>query len=150
MTRLRTSPLRAALVALAGLLAGCSGGGGGTAGPVDSAQAREALKTALDGWKKGVTPESFSTASPPMTVQDMDWMAGAKLVDYRLADDGKEFGVNLHVPVALTLRTLQGKEVKKSVSYVVGTSPIVTVFRGLHSAGSRGGPDGRRVRRDDP
>jgi hypothetical protein len=126
MTRHRFLP-----IALTALLAGCSGSGGG-ARPVDAPRAREALKTALDGWKQGVTPASFSTASPAMTVLDLDWMAGAKLVDYQLADDGKDFGPNLHVPVKLTLRTPQGKEVKKSVSYVVGTSPSVTVFRGLH------------------
>jgi hypothetical protein len=122
---------RSLVVALAAtLLAGCSGSGG--ARPVDAPRAREALKTALEGWKKGVTPESFSTASPAMTVQDMDWQGGARLVAYQVADDGKDFGVNLHVPVMLTLRTPQGKDVKKSVKYIVGTSPIVTVFRALH------------------
>ncbi|HEY2155947.1 MAG TPA: hypothetical protein VGH33_09980 [Isosphaeraceae bacterium] len=126
MTRHRF-PVAALTVAL---VAGCSGSGG--AGPVDAPRAREALKTALDGWKRGDVPASFATASPAMTVQDMDWQAGAKLVAYQVADDGKDFGLNLHVPVMLTLRTPQGKDVKKSVNYVVGTTPIVTVFRALH------------------
>ncbi len=39
---------------------------------------------------------------------------------------------SLYVPVTLTLRPKQGSEVKKTVSYIVNTSPIVTVFRGLH------------------
>jgi hypothetical protein len=125
MTRHRF-PVAALTVAL---VAGCSGSGG--AGPVDAPRAREALKAALDGWKRGDVPASFATASPAMTVQDMDWQAGAKLVDYQVADDGKDYGVNLHVPVTLTLRTSQGKDVKKSVHYIVGTSPIVTVFRAL-------------------
>ena len=30
-----------------------------------------------------------------------------------------------------TLKTPQGNEVKKNVSYVVGTSPRITVFRAL-------------------
>ena len=116
----------------AALAAGCSGGSGGAAGPVDAPKAREALKTALDGWKKGDKPASFATASPAMTVQDVDWLAGAKLVNYEVKGEGKEFGPNLNIPVDLTIRTPQGKESKKSVSYVVGTSPIVTVFRALH------------------
>jgi hypothetical protein len=121
---------RSFIVALAAALAaGCSGSGG--ARPVDAPRAREALRTALDGWKRGDAPSSFATASPAMTVQDMDWQAGAKLIDYQVADDGKDYGVNLHVPVTLTLRTSQGKDVKKSVHYIVGTSPIVTVFRAL-------------------
>ena len=111
---------RSLVVALAAaLLAGCSGSGG-AAGPVDSPKAREALKTVLDGWKRGDTPSKFANASPPTTVQDMDWSAGAKLVDYKLADDGKEMASSLYIPVTLTLRPKQGAEVKKNVTYVVG------------------------------
>ncbi len=122
---------RSLIVALAAaLLAGCAGSGG--AGPVDAPKAREALKAALDGWKRGDAPSSFTGASPAMTVQDMDWSSGAKLVEYKVADDGKEMASSLYVPVTLTLRPKQGSEVKKSVTYIVNTSPIVTVFRGLH------------------
>ena len=98
---------------------------------MDAAVARGAVKTALEGWKKGDPPAALKNASPAITVQDMDWQAGAKLVDYQVDGDGKDFGPNLHVPVKLTLRTPQGKQIKKSVSYVVGTSPYVTVFRAL-------------------
>jgi hypothetical protein len=115
------------LIALALLVAGCSVSGGARA--VDAPKAREALRTALDGWKKGDAPASLA---PSLTVQDMEWLSGAKLVDYQLTGDGQDFGVNLHVPVTLTLRTTQGREVKKNVSYIVGTSPIVTVARALH------------------
>lgn len=136
MARHRSPSRRTAsalVIALAAaLVAGCSGGGSGAAGAVDAPKAREALKAALDGWKRGDKPASFEKATPPMTVQDMDWMAGAKLVSYQVMGDGKEFGPNLNIPVDLTLRTPQGKESKKSVNYVVGTSPIVTVFRALH------------------
>lgn len=133
MTRHRSPsrPAARSLVLVLGLVAGCSGGSGPAAGPVDAPKAREALKTALDGWKRGAKPESFASASPAMTVQDMDWQAGAKLVAYEVKGDGQEFGPNLNIPVDLTIRSPQGKESKKSVSYVVGTSPIVTVFRGL-------------------
>jgi hypothetical protein len=134
MTRHRSpshSVATALIVALAALVAGCSGGSGGSAAPVDAPKAREALKAALDGWKRGDKPEKFQSASPPMTVSDMDWQAGAKLINYQVKDDGKEYGPNLNVPVDLTIRTPQGKEAKKTVSYIVGTSPTVTVFRGL-------------------
>ena len=115
---------RSLIVALvAALLAGCAGSG--RTGPVDAPKAREALKTALDGWKRGDAPNSFAGATPAMTVQDMDWSSGVKLVEYKVAS-------SLYVPVTLTLRPKQGSEVKKSVTYIVNTSPIVTVFRGLH------------------
>lgn len=115
-----------ALAAAATLLAGCSGS---QTAPVDAERARDALKTTLDGWKKGDTPAALKEGSPSITVQDLDWMAGARLVDYQVDGEGKAVEANLYVPVKLTLRTKDGKEVKKNVSYVVGTSPILTVFR---------------------
>ena len=56
-------------------------------------------------------------------------MAGHQLVGYEVAGDGKDDDANLRIPVQLTLRTPQGQEVRKKVSYVVGTSPSLTVFR---------------------
>ena len=56
-------------------------------------------------------------------------MAGHRLVRYEVTGEGKDDDANLRIPVRLTIRTEQGKEMKKSVSYVVGTSPALTVFR---------------------
>jgi hypothetical protein len=119
-------------VCLAGLLAaaaawGCSAGGGAAA--VDAPRARDALKTTLDSWKKGDAPSALKDGSPSIIAQDLDWLAGAKLVDYQVAGEGKEKETNLYVPVTLTLQNPQGKEIKKSVSYVVATSPHISVFR---------------------
>jgi hypothetical protein len=115
------------LGAFAAMLAGCSGSG--RAAPVDASRAREALTIALDGWKKGDSPSALKDGSPSITVQDLDWLGGARLLEYRVTGEGKAVEANLYVPVDLTLKTAQGRETKKSVSYVVGTSPIVTVFR---------------------
>jgi len=110
------------------LLLGCSGEGG-RAAPVDASRARETLRTALESWKKGDKIDALKTASPSIVVQDFDWMGGQSLVNYEVAGDGKDDDANLRIPVKLTLRTPKGKEVQKSVSYVVGTSPALTVFR---------------------
>lgn len=115
----------AALI-VAAVFAGCSGS---QHAAVDSSRARDALKVTLDGWKKGDTPSSLKEGSPSIVAQDMDWLAGAKLVDYQVVGEGKEVESNLYVPVQLTMRNAKGKEVKKKVNYVVGTSPILTVFR---------------------
>ena len=120
----------AALFALATagpLAAGCSGGGRGAV--VDPDRARETLKTALESWKKGDKIEAIRSGSPSIVAQDFDWMAGHRLLKYEVTGDGKDDDANLRIPVKLTLKTLQGKEVKKNVSYVVGTSPALTVFR---------------------
>ena len=120
------------LLATAGpLLSGCSEEQG-RAAPVDPSRARDALKTALESWKKGDTIDSLKSGSPPIVAQDFDWMAGHRLVAYEVSGEGKDDDANLRIPVRLTLRTSRGQEVKKRVSYVVGTSPSVTVFREFH------------------
>lgn len=118
------------LVVAAVALPGCSGEPGRAAN-VDAPRAREALKTALESWKKGETPAVLKAAKPVIVVQDMDWEGGALLVDYRVEGDGQGDTANLRVPVALTLRDAKGQDAKKSVTYVVGTSPTITVFREL-------------------
>jgi hypothetical protein len=117
-----------ALATAATLMPGCSGGNG-RAAPVDAARAREALKTALECWMRGEAIDSLKSGSPSIVAQDFDWMAGQKLVSYEIAGDGKNDDANLRIPVKLTLRTPQGKESKKAVTYLVGTSPSITVFR---------------------
>jgi hypothetical protein len=125
--RVRRGVLAIALGAVAAILSGCSGSQHAAA--VDPARAREALTIVLDGWKKGDSPSSLKDGSPAITVQDLDWLGGSRLLDYQVTGDGKAVEANLYVPVKLTLKTPEGREIKKSVSYVVGTSPIVTVFR---------------------
>ena len=69
-----------------------------------------------------------------MVAQDFEWAGGAKLIDYQIVDDGKEEDVNLRIPVKLTLKNVgkdKEKPVEKKASYVVGTSPSVTVFRDI-------------------
>jgi hypothetical protein len=111
------------------LMAGCGQDVVGRASRVDPPRAREALKTVLDGWKKGDTPAGLKSASPSIVVQDFDWMSGHRLLAYEVASDGKDDDANLRIPVKLTLKAPNGRELEKRVSYVVGTSPAVTVFR---------------------
>ena len=126
----------ACLIALATLLLpGCSNSS--SAKPVDVPQARDALKIALDAWKKGETTQSLASSSTPMTVQDFEWDTGAKLIDYELVGDGRADGPNLRIQVKLTMTgdSVKGKKDKKptekKASYVVGTSPRLTVFRDI-------------------
>ena len=126
----------ACLIALATLLLpGCSGYSSAKA--VDVPQAKDALKIALDAWKKGETSQSLASSSTPMTVQDFEWDQGVKLVDYQLVTEGRADGPNLRVEVKLTTigepakGKKESKSVEKKASYVVGTSPRLTVFRDI-------------------
>jgi hypothetical protein len=123
--------IAACLVAMLILtLSGCSSS---NANAVNAPQAREALKTALDHWKQGENPRSLSAAATPMTVQDLEWESGAKLIDYQILDDGQPADANLRVKVKLTTSGAKagGKSTEKTVSYLVTTSPSVTVFRDM-------------------
>jgi hypothetical protein len=117
------------------LLPGCSMSS--SANPVDEPQARDALKIALDAWKKGETSQSLASSSTPMTVKDFEWDAGAKLIDYQVLGDGRADGPNLRIQVNITTIGEPGKGKKeakpteKKASYVVGTSPRLTVFRDM-------------------
>jgi hypothetical protein len=106
---------------------GCSGPARASA--VDAPRAREALKTALDHWKSGQDSESLQSSATPMVAQDFDWTSGANLLDYEIIDERLE-DVNLRVQVKIKL-TEKGKTkaVEKKASYVIGTSPRLTVFR---------------------
>lgn len=99
-----------------------------TAAPVEPEKARAALRTTLDAWKAGKPIASLTEASPPIVAQDFDWLAGSKLEDYTVIDD-KESDANLRVRVQLSVRSAQGTAAKKTVTYVVGTDPSLTVFR---------------------
>jgi hypothetical protein len=125
--------LVACLGALATLfLPGCSGSS--QAHAVNEPRAREALKTALDHWKNGEDIKALQSSATPMTVQDFEWSSGAKLIRYELVDDGKAYDANLRVRVKLILNDSgkgKGKTTEKTVWYLVGTSPSVTVFRDM-------------------
>jgi hypothetical protein len=126
------APARLALAALLSLLSGGGCGANPRAAAVDPPRARETLRATLDRWKSGETIAALKNASPPVVAQDFDWMAGRRLVAYEITGDGKDDDANLRIPVTLTLRTDRGKEVTKRVSYVVGTSPTLTVFREMN------------------
>lgn len=117
------------VIALAAFVVGC--GDKPVAAPVEPEKARQALRTALGAWKGGQTIDSLAQATPPIIAQDFDWMAGAKLTEYQLLDDGQAEDANLRVKVKLSIRDKQGQAVTKTVVYVVGTDPKLTVFRGL-------------------
>jgi hypothetical protein len=112
------------------MLSGCSGSSHGSA--VNVPLARESLKIALEHWKNGDAPEALLSSATPMTAQDFEWASGAKLLDYQFLDDGRQEDLNLRVQVKIILAQ-QGKSkpVEKKASYVIATSPSVTVYRDI-------------------
>lgn len=120
-----------ALWLVAALCAAAPGCGEGlqTADPVDADRARETLRTVLETWKNGDAPESLKERSPSIVVQDMDWIGGTRLLNYEIVDSGRAVDANLLCKVKLTLSGPQNRATSKTVTYIVGTSPVLTVFR---------------------
>ncbi|MFL5242653.1 MAG: hypothetical protein ACJ8FY_11150 [Gemmataceae bacterium] len=99
------------------------------AAPVNVSLAKESLQKTLDSWKNGEDYVALKQAKPSITVQDLDWKSGCKLVEYEIIGEGKYDDANLLCPVKLKLVNPQGKEVTRQVTYMVGTDPVITVFR---------------------
>lgn len=94
--------------------------------PLDQPQAREACTEFLTAWKDGKKLEDLK---PKIIGRDSDWAAGKKLESFEILPEEKKHGPNLHLTVKRTLKDEKGKTVKQDVEYVVGTSPVITVFR---------------------
>jgi len=97
-------------------------------GGLDENLAAESLKRVLDSWRRGETMESLKQQSPSIIVNDPAWAEGRKLTDYKLKDAGKSDGRNLHCTVELFFAG-SGADARQSVTYIVGTHPVITVFR---------------------
>ena len=119
----------AALLVAATLLAGCQSRP--PAAPVDAARAEATLEKVLDGWKEGATPDHFRQSEPAIVVQDLDWQGGMVLVDYEVQKPGQPQDANLLCDVRLKLTDPQGAPLEKTVTYIIGTDPVLTVFRKL-------------------
>jgi hypothetical protein len=110
-----TSFLRSllAITVLIGLI-GCEQNARGLA--VDKAGARQDGKKAAD-------------LRPKITGNDSDWEAGKILESFEILPDERTDGANLFLTVRRTIKAPEGASQQQEVEYVVGTSPVVTVFR---------------------
>jgi len=125
---IRSSEALAAIATMLLCLAGCTAPA--ERHQVDPQTARSTLEAVLASWREGATPESWREKSPSVVVQDMDWQRGSKLESFEILST-EAVDANLNCSVKLVLQDTAGKSSKRTVSYLVGTSPVLTVFRGL-------------------
>jgi hypothetical protein len=109
------------------LLAGC----GHRNAPVNVDVAEDTLKTVLEKWQAGEKLEDLQDETPQIVVQDLDWSGGAKLTSFEILSDAQPMDANLYAKVKLKLRNKGDEDVEKTVTYCVGTSPVLTVFRDM-------------------
>lgn len=125
--RTRSPVLRLLALCLAALTSGC--GSGQPPHPVQPELARSTLQEVLESWKNGDTIDTWQAGHPEVVVQDLDWMAGRKLEDFEILDQGEAVDANLLCQVRLTLDDADAEPEEQTVTYQVTTSPKRTVFR---------------------
>lgn len=105
---------------LAVLFAGCSSGEV-PSHPLDPELARSSVEKAMQAWKDGKTPKDIQSE---MIVGDSDWTQGKKLLSYEiLSNEETTDGSNLYIRVKRKIGSTESQ-----ITYVVGTSPAVTIF----------------------
>ncbi len=97
----------------------------------DSGEARAALVTALEAWKKGEA-RALARRSPPIRLDDDDWKAGLKLADYEIEEPDREIELHQDVEVILSLRDARGNVIRREARYQVATKPGLAVLRSDH------------------
>jgi hypothetical protein len=110
---------------------GCGSGYAPEAHRVDPEHARSTLESVLISWQLGDTPQTWRQREPQVVIQDMDWTAGRTLEEFELLDEGEAIDANLHCRVRLRLVDPQQGEIERTVTYLVTTSPNLTVFRSM-------------------
>lgn len=102
------------------------------AGAVDVELARETLTRVLDHWKSGGAIDDLRKESPEIVVQDASWSSGEKLQSYSVIGEPRALDGNWFCDVELTFATGSGAASSgKTVTYAVGTDPVLTVFRAM-------------------
>jgi hypothetical protein len=109
-------------------LLGCNDSGAKSLA-LDEALAKASLTKTLDAWKAGQSSESLKSQDPAINTNDWAWDQGYQLKEYRLLGGDRSDGANLHCPVELSVVDKQKRLQKQAALFVVGTSPVITVFR---------------------
>lgn len=125
MIRLHASPV-VALIAVCAL--GCTNRQPPNRS-LDQSLARETLVEVLESWKGGWSHADPLGSDSSIRVADEDWLVGRRLTEYRLLPGESVVGDRLCCPVALTLKTPEGRTAESRVVYQVSTHPGLSVIR---------------------
>jgi hypothetical protein len=116
-----------AIVGMSFLLVGCASKGRNL--PLDKTLARESLIVFLDTWKNKQSAKLLKDRTPSIVGLDDDWDAGKKLESYEIVNMDRNDGSNVYAVVNLNFANADGAGKSRRVTYIIGTSPVVSIFR---------------------
>ena len=94
-------------------------------------EAREALKTALESWKKGGNArDELAGGKPPIYFNDPRCSPDVRLVDFKIDESHGQYGQSVRLSVVLSIRSKDGGVEEKKASYLVDTSPAIVIVPG--------------------
>jgi len=107
------------------LLSGC----GRTLDPnADPAEADKALRTALEAWKGGKSPDDLKQGRPPILMNEDDWRTGKRLLDYEM-EKGSLSGRQVRCRVRIKLQGADGEAADREAVYIIDTVPRIVIVR---------------------
>lgn len=123
---LSSTNLRLAAVLIGLLLMGCSQGARSL--KLDQDLARKSFEAFLTAWRDGQTPQDLQGRTPKIIGTDADWERGRKLKNFEVLPEEFNDGTNLKLSAKLTIEIDKHRTETRTVEYIVGTSPVITVF----------------------
>jgi len=95
---------------------------------VDPAEGDKALRTALEAWKSGKSPEDLEKEHPPILMNEDDWRMGKRLLDFKM-ESGSLSGRQVRCRVQIKLQGKDGKTVDREAVYIIDTIPRIVIVR---------------------
>ncbi len=89
--------------------------------PLDQDLARASVEKAMQAWVDGKSPKDLK---PEIIIGDPAWEQGKKMSSFEIvtAEETSD-GSNLHIRVKRKFDSAESK-----VTYIVGTTPVITIF----------------------
>src|SRR5690606_32785090 len=107
-------------------------GGPPRAAPVDVMVAEATLLHVLQHWQAGGSIQDLRQHTPEIVVQEALWSGGHTLQDFALTGQARAENANWFCDVELTVVPPDGGEpTTRTVTYAVGTDPVLTVFHAM-------------------
>lgn len=94
----------------------------------DPDEGDKALRTALEAWKNGKSPEDLEKEHPSILVNEDDWRMGKRLLDFKM-EKGSLSGRQVRCRVRIRVQDKDGKTVDREVVYIIDTTPRIVIVR---------------------